>query len=112
MRAEQGRAWELKRASGVRGAEVLNRTSEDSGNQSEEAWELNEPAEMNELGGWMGLEGEERLKMGLRHQGSRTGLAEEEQARRVGRRTCLCGIQGSAIDMAAGSSTGTLEECA
>lgn len=37
-------------------------------------------AEMNELGGWMGLEGEEGLKMGLRHQGSRTGLAEEEDA--------------------------------
>ncbi len=60
----------------------------------------------------MGLEGQEGLKMGLRHQGGRTGLAEEEQARRVGRRTCLCGIQGSTIDMVSALALGSRHTCA
>lgn len=61
------------------------------------------PAEMKELGGWMGLTEQEGPRMGPGHQDSRTVLAEEEEACRVGTRNRLCGIQGSTIDIVEGS---------
>lgn len=38
-------------------------------------------------------------------QGSQTGLAKQEEAGRAVRRNCLCDIQGSTIDMVAGSGS-------